>query len=70
MISVPPTTATTNGSEPLRIAGSTNWVSTSPVTANAPSAASPRQRDSATTAMANTIASTSSGRPRSWSTYW
>ncbi len=69
MITNDPTTATRSGSDPSRIAGIMNCVNTTAVIASAPSAATPRQRDSAITADMNRTASSSSGRPRSWSTY-
>ncbi len=47
-----------------------NCVSITAVTASAISAAKPRQRDSATTAIAKIAASSNNGFVRSWSTYW
>jgi hypothetical protein len=70
MITADPTTATSNGDEPSRIAGSTNSTSTAKLTTSPPSAASPRSRPAASTTTTNNNPSSSSGRPRWKSMTW
>lgn len=72
MIALAPTTATTRGLEPWRIAGRMNRVSTPKLTTSAMSANSPRIRPTTTTATAKMPASRVIGnfRFRSITEYW
>jgi hypothetical protein len=67
MMALLPTTATTSGLEPCRIAGRMKKDSTAKLAASAISANSPRSRPTATTATAKTAASSVMGNPRSTS---
>ena len=67
MIALAPTTATSSGFEPCRIAGRMNRVSTAKLTASAISAITPRSRPTTTTASAKIPASSAIGNFRSTS---
>ncbi len=67
MMALAPTTATTSGFDPCRIAGRMKRVSTRKLTASAMSAITPRIRPTTTTASAKTPASSARGNFRSTS---
>ena len=64
MMALAPTTATTSGFEPCRIAGRMKKVSTRKLMASATRAMTPRIRPTTTTAIAKMPASTAMGRRR------
>lgn len=72
MMALEPTTATTSGFDPWRIAGSTKKFSTMKLMASATSAMTPRSRPTTTTATAKMIARTAMGMRRftSVTEYW